>query len=196
MLNSGPRHRPRPDTSTTSEGLAPPTTSSASGNASSSSGGAVAVAAASEESSATVASKDTPVDQLLYRPELEVGSRGDIIQFYNKLFIGFIKDFVLKFSPNEPEVSSAHLQVKSLEVIEVFLWYRKLTFILSPPSALRPRVLPCPPSPSFVKQLPLPAKSPETTTSLCLLARAVPVVSRQVSLLWPRPMSSRRALPP
>ena len=39
-----------------------------------------------------MASKDTPVDQLLYRPEQEVGSRGDIIQFYNKLFIGFIKD--------------------------------------------------------------------------------------------------------
>ena len=114
MLNSGPRHRPRPDTSTTPEGLAPPTTSSASGNASSSSSGTAAVAAASEESSATVASKDTPVDQLLYRPELEVGSRGDIIQFYNKLFIGFIKDFVLKFSPNEPEVSSARLHLREM----------------------------------------------------------------------------------
>ena len=74
----------------------------------------MAVAAASEESSATVSSKDTPVDQLLYRPELEVGSRGDIIQFYNKLFIGFIKDFVLKFSPNEPEVSSAHLHLREM----------------------------------------------------------------------------------
>lgn len=101
LLNSGPRHRPRPDTSTTSEEQAPPTASSSSvsGNASGNSGTA---AASSEES--TVALKDTPVDQLLYRPELEVGSRGDIIQFYNKLFIGFIKDFVLKFSPNEPEV--------------------------------------------------------------------------------------------
>ena len=105
LLNSGPRHRPHPDTSTTSEGLAPPTTSSGGNNAGGS--GAVAVAAVGEESSSTMASKDTPVDQLLYRPELEVGSRGDIIQFYNKLFIGFIKDFVLKFSPNEPEVSSA-----------------------------------------------------------------------------------------
>jgi hypothetical protein len=66
---------------------------------------AAAAAAASSEESSTVASKHTPIDQLLYRPELEVGSRGDIIQFYNKLFIGFIKDFVLKFSPNEPEVS-------------------------------------------------------------------------------------------
>ena len=97
LLNSGPRHRPHPDTSTTSEGKAPPTTSSS--NASNSGTGA----GAREES--TMALKDTPVDQLLYRPELEVGSRGDIIQFYNKLFIGFIKDFVLKFSPNEPEVS-------------------------------------------------------------------------------------------
>ena len=88
LLNSGPRHRPRPDTSTASEEHAPPTSDSGT--------------AASEEM--TLASKDTPTDQLLYRPELEVGSRGDIIQFYNKLFIGFIKDFALKFSPNEPEV--------------------------------------------------------------------------------------------
>ena len=48
--------------------------------------------------------KETPVDQLLYHDDIPVGSRGDIIQFYNKVFIGFVKDFVLKFSPNEPEV--------------------------------------------------------------------------------------------
>lgn len=100
LLNNGPRHRPRPDTSTTTEDQAPPTTSSS--NVSGSTGGNSGTAAAGEES--TVALKDTPVDQLLYRSELEVGSRGDIIQFYNKLFIGFIKDFVLRFSPNEPEV--------------------------------------------------------------------------------------------
>ena len=106
LLNSGPRHRPRPDTSTTSEGQAPPTTSSSSNACNSGT-----AAGASEES--TMASKDTPVDQLLYRPELEVGSRGDIIQFYNKLFIGFIKDFVLKFSPNEPEVSAYFCMLKA-----------------------------------------------------------------------------------
>lgn len=100
LLNSGPRYRPRPDTSTTSEGQAPPTSSSSNSGGS----GSTVVVATSKEST-TMASKDTPIDQLLYRPELEVGSRGDIIQFYNKLFIGFIKDFVLKFSPNEPEVS-------------------------------------------------------------------------------------------
>ena len=43
----------------------------------------------------------TSVDMLLYRPEVEVGSRGDIIQFYNKVFIGFIKDFVTRFSPSD-----------------------------------------------------------------------------------------------
>ena len=144
LLNSGPRHRPRPDTSTTSEGLAPPTTNSGAGSS-----GTVAVAAFSEESSSTMASKDTPVDQLLYRPELEVGSRGDIIQFYNKLFIGFIKDFVLKFSPNEPEVSSSCLQVKSLErnaVIEVFCGLENLSFILSllPLLGQESCLVPCP----------------------------------------------------
>ena len=38
---------------------------------------------------------------LLYRPEVEVGSRGDIIQLYNKVFIGFIKDFVTRFFPSD-----------------------------------------------------------------------------------------------
>ena len=99
LLNSGPRHRPQPDTSTVSED---PSTTPSDGGAS---GGGGADEAA-------MASKDTPVDQLLYKPEIEVGSRGDIIQFYNKLFIGFIKDFVLKFSPNEPEVY-VHIYIKT-----------------------------------------------------------------------------------
>lgn len=54
--------------------------------------------------------KETPIDQLLYRDDIPVGSRGDIIQFYNKVFIGFIKDFVLRFSPNEPEVFYSYIQ--------------------------------------------------------------------------------------
>ena len=83
LLNNGPRHKPKPDTSTTSED---------------------APTGASGSADEAASSKDTPIDQLLYKPEIEVGSRGDIIQFYNKIFIGFIKDFVLKFSPNEQEV--------------------------------------------------------------------------------------------
>ena len=48
--------------------------------------------------------RTTPVEQLLYPEDVPVGARGDIIKFYNKIFIGFVKDYVLKFSPNEPEV--------------------------------------------------------------------------------------------
>ena len=68
---------------------------------------------------AAVATRDTPVEQLLYKPEIEVGSRGDIIQFYNKLFIGFIKDFVLKFSPNEPEVHVRYMHNSNNTVLAV-----------------------------------------------------------------------------
>lgn len=46
----------------------------------------------------------TPLDDLLYRPDIEVGARGDVIQFYNKVFLEYIKDFVLKFSPTDIEV--------------------------------------------------------------------------------------------
>ena len=101
LLNNGPRQKPKPDTSSTTKELATPTSGCGSGTE----------AVVSEES--TVAPKDTPVDQLLYNPEIEVGSRGDIIQFYNKLFIGFVKDFVLKFSPNEAEVRSKHVYQRS-----------------------------------------------------------------------------------
>lgn len=41
------------------------------------------------------------LEALLYRADIPVGSRGDIIQFYNKVFIGYIKDFVTRFSPVE-----------------------------------------------------------------------------------------------
>ena len=53
------------------------------------------------ENQSLVAGGGTSVDMLLYCPEVEVGSRGDIIQFYNKVFIGFIKDFVTRFSPSD-----------------------------------------------------------------------------------------------
>lgn len=53
----------------------------------------------SDEVGARISRAD--VDSLLYRSEIPVGSRGDIIQFYNKVFIGYIKDFVTRFSPTE-----------------------------------------------------------------------------------------------
>ena len=47
---------------------------------------------------------ESPVDHILYRVDIPVNTHGDIIQFYNKLFIGYIKDYALKFSPNDAEV--------------------------------------------------------------------------------------------
>ena len=44
---------------------------------------------------------DSSVDSLLYRSDIDTGTRGDIIQFYNKIYIGYIKDFVLKLSPDD-----------------------------------------------------------------------------------------------
>lgn len=46
----------------------------------------------------------TPLEELLYPADILVGERGDIIQFYNKVFIGYIKEFVLRFSPTDSEV--------------------------------------------------------------------------------------------
>ena len=43
----------------------------------------------------------TDVDAVLFKDDIAVGTRGDIIQFYNKIFIGYVKDFVLKFTPDE-----------------------------------------------------------------------------------------------
>ena len=94
LLNNGPRVRPQPDTSSGPSHLDTPTSEAP---------------PSSIVSSQTdrQPSKHTPVDELLYRDDIPVGSRGDIIQFYNKLFIGFIKDFVLKFSPSD-DVSHTH----------------------------------------------------------------------------------------
>ena len=44
---------------------------------------------------------DSNVDNILYRSDIDIGTRGDIIQFYNKIYIGYIKDFVLKLSPDD-----------------------------------------------------------------------------------------------
>jgi len=83
LLNSGPRKTPQPDSNCPTLGE-------------SHEGG-------SEESSVSQG-RETPIDHILYRADTPVGARGDIIQFYNKIFIGFIKDYVLRFSPNEAEV--------------------------------------------------------------------------------------------
>ncbi len=83
LLNNGPRHSPPPDTSSTDAGSEPP-------------------------DAPPTFSLATPLDELLYHPDVEVGGRGDIIQFYNKVFINFVKDFVLQFSPSDSEVSHLH----------------------------------------------------------------------------------------
>ena len=88
LLNNGPRRSPPPDTSS------------------------AAAEASSEPSEAPPTSPQaqqptvTPLEELLYPAGIGVGTRGDIIQFYNKVFIGYIKDFVLQFSPRQSEVSS------------------------------------------------------------------------------------------
>ncbi len=93
LLNNGRRVQPQPDTSSRQQDTpisAPPPATSFSGNK-------------------TGPTKDTPVEELLYREEIAVGSRGDVIEFYNKVFIGLVKDFVLKFSPCD-DVSCACVQ--------------------------------------------------------------------------------------
>ena len=85
LLNNGPRQATPPDTS--------------------SADATTATSAADQPLEATPTSQQTtPLDELLYPAGIEVGSRGDIIQFYNTVFIGYIRDFVLQFSPSEAEV--------------------------------------------------------------------------------------------
>lgn len=55
------------------------------------------------DTKAAVARDSTDIDAILFKNDIEEGTRGDIIQFYNKIFIGFVKDYVLKFTP-DPEV--------------------------------------------------------------------------------------------
>lgn len=40
---------------------------------------------------------------------LNLGQRGDIIEFYNKIYINYIKDFALKFQPAEEVIKTYHL---------------------------------------------------------------------------------------
>ena len=92
LLNNGRQVRPQPDTSSGQQDTpvsVPLPATSFSGN--------------------TAPTRNTPVEELLYRVDIPVGSRGDVIEFYNKVFIGLVKDFVLKFSPCD-DVSCACVQ--------------------------------------------------------------------------------------
>ena len=82
LLNNGPRKRPQPDSSSSSS-LTPDE-------------------GAAEDMNPALG---TPLDQLLYRPDIPEGTRGDIIMFYNKVFISLIKNYALRFTPGENEVS-------------------------------------------------------------------------------------------
>lgn len=90
LLNNGPRVRPQPDSSSPSLG---------SGEA-----GQMDTTSAEPRPQPT-----TELDRLLYRDDVPVNSRGDIIQFYNKVFIDFVKDYALRFSPNDAEVIDVQL---------------------------------------------------------------------------------------
>ena len=58
-------------------------------------------AAAIDTKAAVAKDSVCDVSMVLFKDDIEVGTRGDIIQFYNKIFIGYVKDFVLKFNPDE-----------------------------------------------------------------------------------------------
>ena len=73
------------------------------------------------------------MNMLLYRPEVEVGNWGDIIQFYNKVFIGFIKDFVTRFSSNDDVSKSSSQDILSLSVSNITPSPLSLFFSLSLP---------------------------------------------------------------
>lgn len=97
LLNNGPRRPPPPDTSS-----ADPTTTSS-----------VTPTTAADDDPAEApptSQKTTPLEELLYPADTEVGKTGDIIKFYNTVFIGYIKDFVLQFSPTDTDVCNHHVE--------------------------------------------------------------------------------------
>ena len=93
LLNNGPRQRPQPDSSSSSSA---PALSEAGRRE----GGGEEMCHSSSRT------PGTPLDQLLYRPDIEVGARGDIIMFYNKVFISLVKNYALRFTPGDNEVST------------------------------------------------------------------------------------------
>ena len=90
LLNNGPRRRPQPDSSSSALG----TPEEASGGGGDQRG-----------ESQPWPTPGTPLDQLLYRSDIEEGAHGDIIMFYNKVFISLIKNYALRFTPGDKEVS-------------------------------------------------------------------------------------------
>ncbi|KAL5467023.1 hypothetical protein EMCRGX_G031190 [Ephydatia muelleri] len=96
LLNNGPRKAPSSDSVVASSPLPPPS---------------------SEQEPLEQATSSTPIDQLLYRTDVAVGSRGDIIMFYNKVFIGLVKDYVLRFTPNEPDQAICAPTLSPLPII-------------------------------------------------------------------------------
>ena len=98
LLNNGPRRSPPPDTS----------------SADASSGDNLP--SSNQFGTHQPVTVITPLEELLYRPDIAVGARGDIIQFYNKVFIGFLKDFVLQFSPADSEVGREGVYISATVV--------------------------------------------------------------------------------
>lgn len=150
LLNNGPRCHPQPDSSSSSL-LTPEEGAAAEGNSASLASGA-------------------PLDQLLYRSEIAVGSRGDIIMFYNKVFISLIKNYALKFTPGENEVRVHPVYVYTvLQCVYLGRVYC-VWCVISPSLSLSlsacslPLSLLCLP---YVRLLPHRADSPDSTPSLC-----------------------------
>lgn len=140
LLNNGLRRQPQPDSSSSSS-LTPEEGASAEGNCTSLVSGA-------------------PQDQ---RSDIAIGSRGDIIMFYNKVFISLIKNYALKFTPGENEVGFHPLLTVYLECV-VCCTCNTLPFSLSPPLYSLLHSLLCQP---YARRLPHPADSPDNTPSLC-----------------------------
>ena len=96
LLNNGPRKRPQPDSSSS---FSAPATDEAGKE-----GGG-------DASRPSFTTPGTPLDQLLYRSDVEIGARGDIIMFYNKVFISLIKGYALRFTPGDNEVSISNINL-------------------------------------------------------------------------------------
>ena len=99
LLNNGPRERPQPDSSSSSAAPTDETNREGGGRGGGGGGG-------EDTSHSSSRTPGTPLDQLLYRHDIEVGARGDIIMFYNKVFISLIKTYALRFTPGDNEVNT------------------------------------------------------------------------------------------
>ena len=68
-----------------------------------------------------VAKDTTDITTVLYKDDIQTGTRGDIIMFYNKIFIGFVKDYVLKFSPEEVQYMYMYIILIACYIICVYI---------------------------------------------------------------------------